>query len=36
MRQALNDVISQNKKQQATQPTVKWEDLLAGYVKGIK
>jgi hypothetical protein len=36
MRQALNDVIAQSKKQQATQPTVKWEDLLAGYVKGIK
>lgn len=36
MRQALNDAIAQSKKQQATQPTVKWEDLLAGYVKGIK
>lgn len=36
MRQALNDVLAQNKKQQAAQPTVRWEDLLAGYVKGIK
>lgn len=36
MRQALDDVISQSKKRKNEEPTVKWEDLLAGYVKGIK
>jgi hypothetical protein len=36
MRQALDDVISQSKKRKNAEPTVKWEDLLAGYVKGIK
>lgn len=35
MRQALNDLIAQGKKKSA-QPSVNWETLLAGYVKGIK
>jgi len=35
LKQAVSDVISSNKKQQSQAPNVTWQELLAGYVKGL-